>query len=341
MLRTKSILLATSGVFLGGLLLLLNSSLALATDLLVSPANSYIQVDGGEERWLDYELKNDSQQNLAISLDAVSFIPDEDYGQPILQPELLFPYFSLHESSSEATLSVILPANSQKKVQIRVAPPLGIEKKEYPTTLFFVAEPEIKSESSNTQVSFRLGSNLIVQTDKSNLDKSQLTLEAPKLGGMVDSFVLPKQQVKIVNQGASGTLIQGQLRLRRKSGELVQSWDFYPDLVLGKSSRLARGKTEPDGNGNVSLITEFKLPKPLIGEYVLEGEVTSAFPGTTQTPTSFQLEFLALPYWLLLIVLGIIVLIVMMTVMSRKSAAKKNLQRRSAKMKAQKSYFDN
>ncbi len=321
--------------------LIFNSRLQ-AQNLTVSPINTQIQVSGGEEKFLEYTLTNESQASLIINLEARSFQPDDLYGQPLILANNDFPYLSLIENNREASAGVKLLPKSSKKIQVKFAPPLGVAEKEFPLTLFFVASPE--KTPRETEINFKIGSNVIIRTDKSNLDKSQLEIEEVLFPLIVDSFVPQKKQIKINNLGNTSTLIKGGAVLKRKSGTVIKSWEFHPDLVLGESSRLARGKNVVDVVGNIALLSEFEFPLPLIGEYILEVQAYSGYAlADVVRPKIYNYSFIALPYWLMLVVSIVLLLILLISYIikgGKNTQSKKELREKVDAMKAQKDFFD-
>lgn len=321
--------------------LIFNSQLQ-AQNLTVSPINTQIQVSGGEEKFLEYTLINESQAPLIINLEARSFQPDDLYGQPLILAQNDFPYLGLVENDREASAGVKLLPTSSKKIKVKFAPPLGIAEKEFPLTLFFVASPE--KTPKETEINFKIGSNVIIRTDKSNLDKSQLEIDEVLFPLIVDSFVPQKKQIKINNLGQTSTLIKGGAVLKRKSGTVIKSWEFHPDLVLGESSRLARGKNTVDVVGNITLLSDFEFPLPLIGEYLLEVQVYSGYALTnTVQPKIYTFSFVALPYWLVLIVsIALLIILIISYIIrgNKNTQSKKELEQKVDTMKVQKDFFD-
>ncbi len=312
---------------------------ATAADLLVSPVNNYLQVAGGEEKLLDYTLTNQEEHEIHVTLAAVSFRSDDKNGAPRLLNSLEFPYLTLVSEGAEVQ-EVTVPAASQLPVQVKVAPPLGTAMKEYPLTLFFVASDDGAPAQSGSSLGMQVGSNLIIRLDDSNEDKSNLTLtlsSAPTF--FVDTFMSTPFGVLVHNLGPFGTLINGGVRLKQGERE-VKTWDFYPDLVLGESSRLARASDgSKDGNGNISLSSDIVLPRFLLGYYTLETYVRSInAPDGIQTVSS--LHFLALPYWLLflVVVLWVVVCIVRKNVTGKKQT-KRRMQAEMERLRRQRSFF--
>lgn len=308
-----------------------------AVDLTVSPANNYVRVDGGEETLLDYTLINQENIDVQVSLAAQSFRPDDTDGRPILIEALDFPYVSL-VVDGEAAESVIVPAGGERDVQVKVAPPLGMEVREYPLTLFFTVMQPGETVQSGSALGMQVGSNLIVSLDTSNEDKSNLSLLVPDLSYFVDTLMSQHLPVKVINHGPFGTLIHGNVSLRLGERE-VAHWDFYPDLVLGESSRLARvSDGSVDGNGKISLNQEVVLPRYLLGYYTLEVYVSS-INETDGVGNWITMRFLALPYWLILLVLVVVLILVVVKKVTAKKSRSTRARKQLAKMRQQRAYF--
>ena len=287
------------------LTLLSHSTGALAAGFTISPVNTYLQVDGGERQSLVYNLKNDTDQDYALTLAAKSFTAGVT-GEPQFESSLDFPYFSLAEASKGGT--VILAARTNQDFTVIVEPPYGVVEKEYPLTLFFQLTPTVVSEDKSTVVT-NLGTNLIVLVGKSNIDHSQLTVKDFKWPIIVDSFFAQPIKMIIENQGDNGTLLYGKVTLQRRGGEIIAEKEFYPDLVLADSVRQARWKLPADAQGSTSLTDQFDLPQFLFGQYQLKIELASVYATTLAQTTLVTANFFAFPYRLLLIllVLGLIV----------------------------------
>ena len=310
-----------------------------AVDLTVSPAQNYIQIDGGEEQILDYILSNEDVDDLQVSLSAMSFATGDLDGKPILSARLDFPYLSLL-SAGETVDTITLAAGSSQTVQVKVAPPLGTPVKEYPLVLLFEARVATPDDQVGSGVGMQVGSNLIVRLDHSNEDKSDLSIAlVDNWHGLVDTFGRTSQQVLVRNRGSFGTLINGEVTLRRGQQE-VAHWDFYPDLVLGESERLARvSDGSIDGNGNISLSSSLDLPPFLLGHYTLEARVHS-IKASRDMGSTVTVSFIALPYWLLTLLVVIAVLVIITAKVSRPKTKKQQLQKRLAQMKRQKEFFE-
>ena len=279
-----------------------------------------------------------------MSLEAQSFRADGEDGTPTLLGRLDFPVKPLlYQTPTESILAVTLLPRSQKKVLVRIAPPIGVPVREYPLVLFFKISEATAVAAGQSAMDLNLGSNLIVFTQNSNLDRSALRLKTPELPTWVDSFLgLPPIEVKVVNEGEAGTLINGYLQLQRPDGTLVERWDFYPDLVLSHQTRSAQGKliSEQDEATVTDLVANFALPKPLFGQYVLVGHVVSGHPEAVDSKaTDFKLSIFACPYLVFGGLLLLVVVIVVIQYSSRRRASVKKLRQKNLRAKKQRRYF--
>jgi hypothetical protein len=308
----------------------------------VSPASVYVQVSGGDEHFLEYTLENFSTHTLTVNLEAQSFQAEGEDGTPTLLGRLDFPAEPLlYQTPSEPILTATLLPRSQKKVLVRLAPPLGVTVQEYPMVLFFKITEATTVPTGQSAVDLNLGSNLIVFTENSNLDRSQLRLAAPNLPGLIDSFLgLPPQEIRVINEGVAGTLISGYLQLQRPDGTPIVRWDFYPDLVLGHQTRIARGKVVNDQGEVTDLISAFVLPQPLFGRYELIGQVISGHPeASAASVTDFEIPLLACPYLVLGGLLLLIVMIGMIQYHQRRRTTARKLRQKNLRTKKQRRYF--
>lgn len=267
-------------------------------DISLSPASAYVQVDGGESKFVSYQLENQSEQTLNVTLQVESFAPDGKTGEPQLLGRLDYPgEIHLHEvaATGSATRSINLLPKSKKTVYVLISPPLGIPEQEYPLTLLFHFR-DLVARPGTSEVQLILGSNLIVSSAKSNHYQNQLYFQNPPLAYWHDSFFFRRPlEIKVINGGNFSALIAGELSLKTITGELVESWQLHPDLVLGKSSRLARERISDIGSTNLTP-NYFLLPKFLFGEYILEGTLVSGYQQSVEGISHLQVHFYAFPF---------------------------------------------
>ena len=310
-----------------------------AATLSVTPTTNYLALDAGDTEILDYTLTNDADRDVSVRLEGVSFTSDGVSGQPQLLPQLEFPYFQML-LDNEPQETVTVPAGSNLDVQVAVAPPLGLEVKEYPLTLLFTVTEPMPDANSGADIGLQVGSNLIVRLDSSGNDLSQLQLHLDMPTTLfLDSFQDYTLQIKVNNAGPFGTLIDGNLELQ-KGGTAKKHWDFYRDLVLGNSSRLARGKdSDLDIQGINAYATDFVLPRFLVGSYQLKAQVGSLLSETETPSDTVTINIIALPYWLILLLAIIIIIAIIITCVSRRKNPRRTLKKRVSKMKQQRRFF--
>lgn len=290
-------------------------------DVSISPASAYLQVDGGESKFVSFQLENQSEQTLNVTLEAESFAPDGETGKPQLLGRLEYPgEIHLHETAAtgSATRSINILPKSKKTVYVLIAPPLGIAEREYPLTLLFHFR-DLVAKPGTSPVQLILGSNLIIGTAKSNHYQNQLYFQQPSFPYWHDSlFFRDPLEIKVMNGGNFSALIAGELTLKTAAGEKIKTWQLHPDLVLGKSSRLARERmNEIDGAGLTP--NYFVLPTFLFGEYILEGTLVSGHQLAENGLSHLQIHFYAFPFVLLIFLLpSLAVLAFLLTRAARK-----------------------
>lgn len=339
MMKQKLFLISIISLF-GWLIFYGQPTAVEAATMQVTPINTYLTLSGGDTTFVPYQLINNSNQEVAVTISALSFQAGDLNGQPQLLDVLDFPYFSLYEatSASAAVTELIIPAQSGQNVFLKLEPPVGIAEREYPLTIFFnFVDPNSLTEDTQFQV--QLGSNLIIAIGDPNLDLSQLSLTPtqswPKV---IDSFFAPSFVVQVENAGAYSTLITGEVTLSRPNGTVVKSWELYPDLILGYSTRLARGKAELDANGNPALITDFQLPFGLLGQYQLTVNLTSGHPAATEGIT-WQVNFFAIPYYLIFTLVLVVLIWLIWRAQRKRRQTLPNLTEKIDTMKTQKETF--
>ena len=307
-----------------------------AASLSVSPTHSYVEVDGGQVRELTYTIGNDSQVDWRVSLEVHSFGSDGESGQQVLQAGTDFPYVSLVQEGV-AVESVTVAAESSASVQVQIAPPLGIEVREYPLVVLFAAAP-VETAKTSTAV-LQVGTNVIVYPQTGGGDQSDIHVDLSDLSQFFDTFDQNLFHLKINNEGPTATLIHGFAQLKGEDGTVLQYWELGEDLVLGHSSRLVRGQT----TGQTDWATDLALPRPLLGQYTLEVAVNSGRQEVTMAPQMTTVTFLVFPYKLTGAVAGVLVIVGVIWYVSHRARRGKTNRRaydsRVAKMKRQRNYF--
>lgn len=310
-----------------------------ANEITVSPVNYYLKVAAGVPQILPYTLTNDTNQDLKVSLTVKSFVPNEK-GIPQLQTETDFPFLSLPEAT--ATGEIILPAGATKKVAVLIDTPLGITEKEYPLTVLFVLEPKAV-EAQASLVKINLGSNLIILVGENNADLSRLQIVEPRLPRIIDSWQTLNLNLKGKNNGQMGTLMTGEVILRRKDGTLVKQEEIYPDLILAQAIRELRYKLEPDSQGKTVITTIWTWPKFLFGEYILQVRLRSQVAKTSSSDVYWQTKLWFFPYWISIAFLLLTVMVIGVKVLynKRRPKVKRELQKKLDLMKKQEKFFKN
>lgn len=310
---------------------------AASVDVSVSPASSYLQVDGGESKFVSFQLENQSEQTLNVTLKAESFAPDGQTGKPQLLGRLDYPgEIHLHETAAtgSATRSINILPKSKKTVYVLIAPPLGIAEREYPLTLLFHFR-DLVAKPGTSPVQLILGSNLIIGTAKSNHYQNQLYFQQPSFPYWHDSFFFRDPlEIKVINGGNFSALIAGELTLKTVAGDKLKTWQLHPDLVLGKSSRLARERMNEVDSASLTP-NYFLLPTFLFGEYILEGTLVSGHQLAENGLSHLQIHFYAFPFVLLIFLLPSLVVLAILLARARKKKhlhqLKRALRRRQKK----------
>ncbi len=323
------VIIGASG-FLGGLM---NVEMVEAQSLLqVSPVNDYVIVAVGQETLLPYKLVNISEREIEVRMEACSFEPDDLYGQPLLIDELEFPWIELAEASSGA---IKLRAGEEREVMVRLNPPAGTAEKEYPLTLLFNFTQEALTNNVS-QVNLQMGSNLIVAIGNPDDYGVNLAISPLELSIVNDTFSENKFQLLAQNLGGYGSLINGVISIKDFSGAELWSWETYPDLILGQSERLVRGKVENEA-GQISLTDEFVLPNNLLGIF----NISFALNGETEAVWEQTIYFL--PVYIAIIVGGVIIVALVIIVIAKQGKRKAKHDKLSEEMdlrKAQRDYFE-
>ncbi|MDR0463141.1 MAG: hypothetical protein LBG64_02900 [Pseudomonadales bacterium] len=325
------------------------SVLAQGANLQISPTSNYVWVPGGHVGLTHFMLTNLSFEPVMVSIEARSFVADLD-GAPQLLSELDFPFLYRLEVESGSTESAdldqvvrydlsqafLIEPQSTRNVWIGIEPPIGIDEREYPISLLFTAQAHGGvTSAAGSVVGAAVGGNLVVLVADNNSDRSQLNIVETRFPFFIDSFFGRDFSALIANEGATGTIINGNMQLIQNGLLVVDEWEFAHDLVLSGAQRFARADARIDQMDRPNLSTNWRPQQFLFGAYDLVINVRSAHPQSEVGYVSTTISFYAFPYFLTLVVLAIILFGVAIKMLTKKNQRQIKLKKDASSKFAQ------
>lgn len=275
--------------------------------LTISPPVTYVTLAPGERATHTITLTYDGPTAITLMPKLVNFNPAES-GQGIaLEETHSFPYLDPNQPNPFQQSLTLEPGNPTQ-FQIPIAVPTSASLREFHLTVLFPASPSQRVAMGNNQanVAGTIGSNLIVLVSSDGRDLSRLSIKSIQGVRIVDSFGQIKLRALAQNAGPTATIASGSAVIKNGRGNIVQSYDIYPDVILANSSRLLRiiGPDHTDEEPQALDIITHSAPF-LLGQYTLEIHLQDA-QGNNQATESIQIW--ALPFLLIaVLLLGILV----------------------------------
>lgn len=279
--------------------------------LAVSPPTTYLAVKPGAALTHTFTLRNYGQQALKITTQITDFTADGTTGKPILgdgsvfdkiiNPDLNFGQEFIIEPGENRSLTLSFTISDQAIT------------KEYPLTVLFHGEPIEKNGSSNrnlTAASGTVASNLIIFISDQSTRQGELIIDQIDYPRFIDSFGKINFKILARNLGPHALPITGQAAIKNLFQQSIIEYIFYPDYILGNSSRRVRNveltAENIDSQGKIiedhldKLSDQFSYRSPfMIGPYQIEVQLEN------QTR---QITVIALPFsGLALIFLGLLI----------------------------------
>lgn len=273
--------------------------------LSVSPSSAFLKAKPGSTSTHTIAVRNPAAFATTVTVTMVDFVPDGVSGIPQLQSTFSFPYIDNQEQLAD---SVTIPANSQRNIPISISVPAGSPEREYPITILIRSEPA--AEEGTTAIIPTIGSNLVVWvSERDHVDQKLevVSLQRPKI---IDSFRPFSFEPLIENLETMSAVASGSATIKDWRGRVLGSTDIYPEVILGKSSRVIQGAkaaeavlpTDPAAATATRFEpTDFLFTQPFwLGPYTVQ--FTFVNPGITGTYTTIQeVTVIALPISLLVI----------------------------------------
>lgn len=292
-------------------------------DLSFSPPVTYLGIKPGETKILELKLKNSGSRNLKVELELGEFEADGVSGQPKLKFDSGFPYLKAQDPAWNWHQPHALKSGETATIKFVLAVPESVPLKESHLTILAKASQVsdlVTAKSSLTggsgQVAGLIGSNLIVAVADSNANLSKLELFNWKAPHFVDSLRGIQVTGLIKNQGQQAGPVIGKASLVGPNGQLLKSWLLYPDMVLPGTTRGFRAidtTTDPSADPalwlsqpNVKLEPQLSYqPSWLLGKYSLKVQLFKQSYTDAQPVVSETYSIIALPFGILIAVIGL------------------------------------
>ena len=241
--------------------------------LIVSPAQAYLKILPGNRATHTITLENSGSDTLEVTPQVQNFAADGKTGIPVLLGKTEFTYLDLTENLSQP---ITLAPHSKAQLRLSFNVPPGAKNKEYPLSILFSANKQstapLAGESS--LITGSLASNLVVLVSDEATPMQQLTLVRAGTPQFVDSFGSLAFSPLAKNAGYAAVIASGSATLYNWRGKQVAQFPFYPDSVLGFSTRELRSfiQTVTMANKNPTITPRlFVYDAPfLFGPYRLE-----------------------------------------------------------------------
>lgn len=279
-------------------------------EVMIKPGKSITQV---------YKVINNSDVDLILKSQIIPFQAADDLGGIELlenqNQSLGSDWFSFQNADLELGDQFILKAQEDQQVVLKIKVPENAPEDDYYFTLLFESQTEPILGFSASQAQIKIGANVLLTVSESGepLKKAEIvefSLANPlfKIGSylFIDSFSQPKFNLKIKNIGRTLFKPMGTITIASWS---KQSYvlDILPENVITKSSRQLRCFSTNNNQPINCVLTPNWQTKLLIGNY----QAVTHF-GLDKISQDYQTEvnFMALPFSFLGIILFLVVIIV-------------------------------
>ncbi len=244
-------------------------------NLTVSPPVSYLHVAPGTAVNHTIILENNGNTSVTVLPTIVDFTTDGKTGRAIVTNQLTFPYISMGIDNS--VTEVTIPPQKKAQLTLYINVPKDSEEKEYPLTVLFFSKNELEktknnislqnSDTTDSQISAAIGSNLIVLVAKQNVFTKTLELfdfNAPKV---IDSFGKVEFAPIVKNNSFGGVAASGSAKIVNWRKQTIAEFEIYPDIILGHNSRELRALLSNSDPKEPEVGSFSYKPKLLIGPY--------------------------------------------------------------------------
>jgi hypothetical protein len=207
--------------------------------LIVAPAQAYLKILPGNRATHTITLENAGDETLEVIPKVLDFAADGKTGVPILLGKTEFAYLNLTEDLYQP---IILAPRGKAQLTLSFTVPSGAKNKEYPLSILFSADKldAAQAEQGKSPITGSVVSNLVVLVSDESTATKKLTLYDAGAPQFVDSFGDITFAPVVKNEAYAATIASGSATLLDWRGKTVAHFPFYPESVLGFSTRELR-----------------------------------------------------------------------------------------------------
>ncbi len=260
--------------------------------LVVAPAQAYLKILPGNRATHTITLENAGDETLEVIPKVLDFATDGKTGVPSLLGKTEFAYLNLTEDLYQP---ILLPPKGKAQLTLSFTVPAGAKNKEYPLSVLFSADKQGASQTTiNTSpVTGSVVSNLVVLVADESATSKKLTLYDSGAPQFVDSFSDITFAPVVKNESYAATIASGSATLLDWRGKTVAHFPFYPESVLGFSTRELRSYADE----LQPRLFSFKSPF-LLGPYQIKFEIDNSSDEQQSIETN-RITVFAAPFSLL------------------------------------------
>jgi len=216
-------------------------SFAQSIGLSISPPLLEVMIQPGKSIAQKYQIGNNSDTDLYVRAIVVPFEPADIQGKISIKYQVLsIKYFTLANSDIQLGQTFKLPANSQKRLALKIAVPKDELEADQYFTFLIEQSPEIEFLGrQGGQNLIKIGSNILLTISQLGNPKKQgiiaKFLPLPKIADLFDKV---KFKVLIQNTGEAYFKPIGQIDIyHRITKKKMASLELQPDNILVNSAR--------------------------------------------------------------------------------------------------------
>lgn len=276
--------------------------------LIVAPSQAYLKILPNNRANHTIILENSGNDTLEVTPKVLDFATDGKTGIPILLGKTEFAYLNLTDALYQP---ITLAPHTKAQLTLSFTIPSGAKNKEYPLSVLFSARKTGTGgrENEESPVTGSVVSNLVVLVSDESAPTKKVVLSHMDAPRFLDSFAPIEFIPTVKNEAYAATVASGSASLYNWRGKKLAEFPFYPDSILGFSSRELRSyiQSEAADTKNTTIsprLFSFKAPF-LFGPYKLEFLIDNSTE-KQQAVIAKHVTILALPFSLILVtVIGV------------------------------------
>lgn len=228
------------------------SVMAQAMDLSLSPPLTIKKADQGALIRYPIQITNTAPQKIRVKPHIYRFTSDGKTGSPQINLGSTVSYARIETEGFAFESPFSLEKGQTQTLVIAVTPPSPL-REDLQMVFLLEADDGTTLPQSGASITGMIGSNLILQADEFYAGKAPLQIKSLTGTQIVNMFSPITIAALIENTGSTVASISGVIQLTGMRGETKETIAIFPDLVLGKSTRLLRMSNRTD---------ELNIPMP-------------------------------------------------------------------------------